>query len=179
MNVASLATTANPTATVGSLLDALDQRLDQSIDSLSNNFGGGKLSANLTVSYDLPGRFKGFGVTVSSRYKSGAYTGAYEIRQGGVATGTLLDTVPLFGNSTLDFDGSLRYRTRFTWLRRTAVTIQLNVFNLLDESDPIVRRMRTAVIAPGAPAPAAADLIPSSYFIRTPRAWTLSSKFDF
>ena len=179
VNVASLATSANPTATVGSLLDALDQRLDQSIDSLSNNFGGGKLSANLTVSYDLPGRFKGFGVTVSSRYKSGAYTGAYEIRQGGVATGTLLDTVPLFGNSSLDFDGSLRYRTRFTWLRRTAVTIQLNVFNLLDESDPIVRRMRTTVIAPGAPAPAAADLIPSSYFIRTPRAWTLSSKFDF
>lgn len=179
VNVGNLATTANPTTTIASLLDALDQRLDQSIDSLSNNFGGGKLSANLTISYDLPGRLKGFGVTGSARYKSGAYTGVYEIRQGGVATGTLLDTVPLFGNSTTDYDASLRYRTRFTWLRKTSVTFQLNVFNVLDEADPIVRRMRTTVIAPGAPAPAPAALVPSSYFIRTPRAWTLSSKFDF
>ncbi len=179
VNVGNLATAANPTTPIASLLDALDQRLDQSIDSLSNNFGGGKLNANLTASYDLPGRLKGFGVTGSARYKSGAYTGAYEIRTGGVATGALLGTVPLFGNSTIDYDASLRYRTRFTWLRRTSVTFQVNVFNVLDESDPIVRRMRTAVIAPGAPAPAAGSLIPSSYFIRTPRAWTLSSKFDF
>ena len=179
VNVGNLATAANPTTTITSLLDALDQRLDQSIDSLSNNFGGGKLNANFTASYDLPGRLKGFGVTGSARYKSGAYTGAYEIRQGGLATGALLGTVPLFGNSTTDFDASLRYRTRFTWLRKTSVTFQLNIFNVLDKSDPIVRRMRTTVIAPGAPAPTSADLVPSSYFIRTPRAWTLSSKFDF
>lgn len=179
VNVGNLATAANPTTTITSLLDALDQRLDQSIDSLSNNFGGGKLTANLTASFDLPGRLKGWGVTTSTRYKSGAYTGAYEIRTGGLATGALLNTVPLFGNSTIDYDASLRYRTRFTWLRKTSVTFQLNIANLLDQSDPIVRRMRTVVIAPGAPAPAAADLVPSSYFIRTPRAWTLTSKFDF
>ncbi len=179
VNVGALATAANPSVTVASLLDALDQRLDQSIDSLSNNFGGGKLTANLTASVDLPGRLKGWGVTASTRYKSGAYTGAYEIRTGGVASGALLGTVPLFGNSTLDYDASVRYRTRFTWLRRTSVTFQLNVVNLLDETAPIVRRMRTLVIAPGAPAPAAADLVPSSYFIRTPRAWTLTTKFDF
>lgn len=179
VNVGNLATAANPSTTIASLLDALDQRLDQSIDSLSNNFGGGKLTANLTASFDLPGRLKGWGVTTSTRYKSGAYTGAYEVRTGGVATGALLHTVPLFGNSTIDYDASLRYRTRFTWLRKTAVTFQLNISNVLDQSDPIVRRMRTVVIAPGAPAPAAADLVPSSYFIRTPRAWTLTSKFDF
>ncbi len=179
VNVGNLATAANPTATIASLLDALDQRLDQSIDSLSNNFGGGKLTANLTASFDLPGRLKGWGITTSTRYKSGAYTGAYEIRTGGVATGALLDTIPLFGNSTIDHDASLRYRTRFNWLRKTAVTFQLNIINVLDQSAPIVRRMRTVVIAPGAPAPTSADLVPSSYFIRTPRAWTLTSKFDF
>ncbi len=179
VNVGNLATSANPTTTINSLLDALDQRLDQSIDSLSNNFGGGKLSANLTASFDLPGRLKGWGITASTRYKSGAYTGAYEVRQGGVAAGVLLDTVPIFGNSTLDHDASIRFRTRFTWLRKTAVTFQLNILNVLDQSAPIVRRMRTVVIAPGAPAPTKADLVPSSYFIRTPRAWTLTSKFDF
>jgi len=31
----------------------------------------------------------------------------------------------------------------------------------------------------GVPAPTAANLIPSSYFIRTPRSWNLSAKFDF
>ncbi len=179
VNVGNLTSSANPTTTINSLLAALDQRLDQSIDSLSNNFGGGKLNANFTVTYDLPGRLKGWGITASTRYKSGAYTGAYEIRQGGVASGALLSTVPLFGNSTIDYDASLRYRTRFTWLRKTAVTFQLNVFNVLDQSAPIVRRMRTTVVGPGDPPPSSARLIPSSYFLRTPRSWTLSSKFDF
>jgi outer membrane receptor protein involved in Fe transport len=179
VNVGNLTSSANPTTTINSLLDALDQRLDQSIDSLSNNFGGGKLNANLTASYDLPGRLRGWGITTSTRYKSGAYTGAYEIRQGGVATGALLSTVPLFGNSTIDYDASLRYRTRFAWLRKTSVTFQLNVFNLLDRSEPIIRRMRTTVVGPGDPPPTGARLVPSSYFIRTPRSWTLTSKFDF
>jgi hypothetical protein len=39
--------------------------------------------------------------------------------------------------------------------------------------------MRTTVVGPGDPPPTGARLVPSSYFIRTPRSWTLTSKFDF
>jgi len=50
------------------------------------------------------------------------------------------------------------------------------ITSLLDQSAPIIRRTRTDIVAPGGTPPPAE---PSSYFIRTPRAWTLSSKFDF
>ncbi len=179
IKVGALATAANPGTTVAGLLDEIDASLAQNIDSLSNNFGAGKMNVNFTGSYDFSGRLKGWGTTVSTRYNAGAYTGAYEVRTGGVASGALLDTVPIFGNSTMAYDASLRYRTRLDWLRKISVTFQLSVFNVLDQSDPIVRRMRTAIIAPGDPAPTSADLVPSSYFLREPRRWQLTTKFDF
>ncbi len=177
LNVGGLTTTTNLGTTVASLLDALDQRLDNAIDTLGNNFGGGKLNANLTATYDFQTIMKGWGATLSTRYRSGAYTGAYEVRAGGIASGQLIQTVPYFGQSTTDYDLSIRYRTRFAWLRNTRVTFQLNIVNLLDESDPIVRRVGTVVVAPDAAAPT--NPVPTSYFIRTPRSWTLTSKFDF
>jgi len=176
VNVGNLATAANPAVTVNSLLDYLDRELDDAIDSLGNNFGGGKMNANLTTTYDFQKFLRGFGTTLSTRYRSGAYTGAYEVRTGGVASGTLLETVPRFGRSTLDFDLNLRYRTRVPWVKNARATVQLNIANLLDESGPIIRRSRAAVVAPGATPPL---LDPSSYFIRLPRSWTLTTKFDF
>jgi iron complex outermembrane receptor protein len=177
VDVGNLTGTANPGVTIARLVDALDQRLDQSIDSLSNNFGGGKYSANLTTTYDFPGVLKGFGTTLSTRYTSGAYTGAYEVRTGGVSTGALVETVPVFGNSTITYDAALRYRTRLAWLRKTSVSFQLNVANLFDQSAPTIRRVSTIVIAPGAAAPT--SFSPSSYFIRTPRTISLTTKLDF
>jgi hypothetical protein len=61
-------------------------------------------------------------------------------------------------------------------VKNARATFQLNIVNLLDESEPLIRRARTAVIAPGGTPP---PIDPSSYFIRTPRAWTLTSRFDF
>ncbi|PAW66525.1 MAG: hypothetical protein B9S34_07800 [Opitutia bacterium Tous-C1TDCM] len=179
VNVGNLATAANPAVTVASSLDALDQRLDNAIDSLSNNFGGGKLNANLVFSYDFQRRLKGLGFTLATRYKSGAYTGAFEVREGGVAGGRLVATLPHFGQSTFDLDGGLRYRTRLPWLRRTAVVFQLNVQNVLDETAPLVRRRQTVILAPGTPVPSSDTATPTSYFLRSPRGWTLTSKFDF
>lgn len=176
VNISNLTSSSDPTTTIGSLLDALDQRLDNAIDTLGNNFGGGKMNANVTATYDFQERLKGWGLTGSTRYRSGAYTGAYEIREGGIAGGRLVQTVPRFGQSTIDFDLSIRYRTRITWLKNTRATFQLNVANVVDESDPIVRRIATVVVAPDAAPPPA---VPTSYFIRTPRSWSLTSKFDF
>jgi iron complex outermembrane receptor protein len=179
VNVGSLTIASNPGVTINDWLDALDQRLENNIDSLSNNFGGGRFNANFTATYDFRGRLKGVGTTVSTRYRSGAYNGAYEVREGGVSSGKLVETVPVFGQSTTDLDMSLRYRTKLRWMNNTRVTFQLNVNNVLDESDPLVRRVRTLVIAPGAAAPKKTDFVVSSYFIRLPRAWSLSANFDY
>ncbi|MBM3851864.1 MAG: hypothetical protein FJ399_01770 [Verrucomicrobia bacterium] len=176
VNVGGLTSSANPGVTINDWLDALDQRLDNAIDTLGNNYGAGKLNANLTTTYEFQERLKGWGVTLSTRYRSGAYTGAYEVREGGVAAGRLHETVPLFGQSTLDFDLNLRFRTRLPWLKKARATIQLNVLNVLDRDEPIVRRVGTIVVAPGAPQPTP---VPTSYFLRTPRSWSLTSRFDF
>ncbi len=179
VNIGSLATAAAPTLTIANRLDQLAILLDNNIDQLGNNFGAGKINANFTGSFDLPGRLKGWTTTFSTRYKSGAYNGAYEVRTGGLATGTLLETVPIFGNSTIDYDATIRYRTRLKWFNKTTVSFQLNVFNVFDQSAPTVRRVSTVVIAPGAPAPKLGTYTPTSYFLRAPRAWTFTSKFDF
>lgn len=96
------------------------------------------------------------------------------MREGGVATGKLLDTQPLFGESTTDVGLGFRYRTKLAWPRKTGVTFQLNISNLLDETDPMVRRAARSIIAPGATPPTVATSIASSYFLRNPRAWTFS-----
>ena len=87
------------------------------------------------------------------------------------------------GESTLDLGLGLRYRTRFAWLRNTAVTFQLNVINLLDATDPVIRRATTPkrIVTPGAPPPT----IPRDgsmfvqYFLREARTWNLSARFQF
>ncbi len=165
--------------TIDESLNDFDERIDQTADANSSNFGAGKGSFNIVASYDFQRYLKGFGVTATTVFRSGAYTGTYEVREGGVAAGKLLDTQPLFGESTTDVGLGLRYRTKLAWLRKTAVTFQLNISNLLDETDPMVRRAARSIIAPGATPPTVATSIASSYFLRNPRAWTLSAKFDF
>lgn len=167
------------TTTVDSYLNTLDLVLDQNIENFGNNFGGGKMQANLTATYDFDGKFKGLGATVSTRYASAAYTGPYEVRAGGLSTGALIATEPTFGNSSINWDLGLRYRTKIGPNRKTNLILQLNVFNVLDQDDPLVRRIRTIVIAPGAPAPTPDQYIPSSYYIRDPRRWQLSAGFNF
>jgi outer membrane receptor protein involved in Fe transport len=165
--------------TIAESLNNLDERLDLTADNNSSNFGAGKGSFNLVASYDFQRYLKGVGVTLTTVYRSGAYTGTYEVREGGAATGQLLATQPLFGQSTTDFGLGVRYRTKFTWLRQTGVTWQLNVSNLLDETEPLVRRANRSIIAPGGTPPTVATSTVGSYFLRNPRAWNLSAKFDF
>jgi hypothetical protein len=56
---------------------------------------------------------------------------------------------------------------------------QLNVQNLLDETAPLGRRRQTVTLAPGPPVTSSDTATPTFCFLRTPRSWTLSSKFDF
>jgi outer membrane receptor protein involved in Fe transport len=182
VDVGGLSTAADPT-TIAESLNNLDERLDLASGNNSTNYGGGGFSLNLAASYDFQQRLQGFGATATALYKSGAYTGVYEIREGGVSSGKLIGTKPLLGESTLDLGVGLRYRTRLAWLRRTAVTFQLNVTNLLDETEPVIRRTGNPrrVVAPGAPEPAIPrdGSVFAQYFLREPRTWNLSAKFQF
>ncbi len=179
VNVGALATTAAPNTTIAERLSQIGLVYDNNVETLSNNFGGGKLSANLVCSYDFQRLLRGLGTTVTARYKSGPYTGAYEVREGGLSNGRLVETVPIFGESSYEYDTSIRYKTKLSWLNKTSMTLRLTVNNLLDDSDPIIRRQRTIVIAPAATPPAASDFVTTSYFIRAPRRWTLAAQFDF
>ena len=180
VNVGALSTAADPT-TIADSLNNLDERLDLATGNNSTNYGGGGYSVNLVASYDFQQRLKGLGATATVLYKSGAFTGVYDIREGGVTTGRLLGTKPLIGESMLDVGLNLRYRTRLAWLRNTGVTFQLNVTNLLDETDPLARRASRMVIAPGAPEPRIVrdGSMFVQYFLRDPRAWSLSARFQF
>lgn len=180
VNVSGLVATTDTTTTIGQSLDNLDLRLDLATDNNSSNFGAGKTSFNIVTRYDLPGRLlKGWSTSLTTSYQAGAYTGIYEVREGGVATGALLDTVPLFGKSIMNYGLGLRYKTRLGWLNKTSLTLQANVFNLLDQTEPIIRRASKIIIAPGAPTPTAVDAATKSYFLRDPRSWAVSASFDF
>lgn len=184
VNIGALSLTPTPTTpvqtTIAEHVTTMVSTLNNNLENLSNNFGGGKLSANLVFSYDFQNRLKGLGTTLTARYNSGAYTGAYEIREGGVRTGKLIDTIPSFGQDVYNYGATVRYRTRINWLSRTNMTVRLSVNNLLNDSEPTIRRQSTSFIGtPGGPAPKASDFVTTTYFVRDPRSWTLAAEFDF
>jgi hypothetical protein len=80
-----------------------------------------------------------------------------------------------------DLGLGLRYRTKLPWTRNTWATFQLNVTNLLDEAEPVIRRYGRTTVAPGSPAPNTVrdGTVFAQYFLREPRAWTLSAKLRF
>jgi iron complex outermembrane recepter protein len=178
LNVGSLFTAADPIPLAQHLAN-FDTRIDEGIDRNANNFGAGKLNFNIVATYEFQRILKGLTVSANGVYKSGGYTGVYEVREGGVSTGKLLDSISVFGESTIDYGAMMRYRMKLPFAKQARFSLQLNVTNLLDETDPVVRRTQTAVIAPGATPPPASSLVPTSYFVRVPRSWTLSGQFDF
>jgi hypothetical protein len=162
------------TATVRDNLNIMAFELDEALETNSNNFGGGRISLNAVVGYDFQRFLKGWSVSANANYKGAPYTGAYEIREGGTASGELIDTVPVYGASTTDLGGMVRYVRR---IKKTKVTFQLDVSNLANDTEPLVRRVQTRVIAPGDAAPS--EFTPTSYFIRYPRTWRFTTQFDF
>lgn len=180
VNVGALTTGTDPT-TIADSLNNLDERLDLAGGNNGVIFGGGGDSFNIAASYDFQQRLKGFGLTFTTLYKTGAFAGVYDVREGGVATGKLISTVPIKGEDTLDLGLGLRYRTKVPRTRNTWVILQLNVTNLLDEDDPVIRRYGRTTVAPGAPAPNTVrdGTVFAQYFLRDPRAWTVSAKLRF
>ena len=180
VNIGALTAGTDPT-TIADSLTNLDDRLDLASGNNGIIYGGGGDSFNIAASYDFQQRLKGFGVTMTTLYKTGAFAGVYDIREGGVSTGKLISTEAIKGEDTLDLGLGLRYRTKLPWTRNTWATFQLNVTNLLDEAEPVIRRYGRTTVAPGSPAPNTVrdGTVFAQYFLREPRAWTLSAKLRF
>ncbi len=175
VNVGALSTTATGT-TIDQNLALLDLYIDQAIDFNTNSFGSAKHRFNFNGTYDLPGRLKGWSTGIGMSYKSGSVVSSYQIINP-AAPRVLIDELPIYGASTLEWSAMLRYATRTDLFgKKTRLSWQLNVTNLFNRTDPLVRRYNTIVVAPGAPLPAPTG--PTSIFFRTPRAWTLSAKLD-
>jgi hypothetical protein len=109
-------------------------------------------------------------------YKSGSVVSSYQVIDP-AAPRVLIEEIPIYGASTIEWTGMLRYATRASWFgQRTRLSFQLNVTNLFDQHEPLVRRYNTIVVPPGATLPAPVG--PTSLFLRAPRSWLLSAKLD-
>ncbi len=181
--------TRNPGANIGRLtrteggvsidenLALLDTNIQEAIDFNSNAFGSAKHRFNFNGTYDLTGRLAGVSAGMGMSYKSGSVVSSYQILDP-AAPKVLLQEIPIYGVSTIDWSAMLRYATRTDWLgKRTRLSFQLNVTNLFDQSGPFVRRYATITVAPGTALPPPTN--PTSLFQRAPRSWTLAAKLDF
>jgi len=177
-NIGSLTRVAGKTTmTIDENIAAIDQYTAEQIAAGNSGFASSKYRANFNGSYDLPGRFKGWTTGLGMRYASARAVAGYQIVDP-AKPNLILDTIPVYGSSQIDWSGMLRYSTRSRFFgRNTRLSFQLNVENLLNVSGPEVRRYALIKVAPGAPLPAIGE--PSIIFIRAPRSWSLSGKLDF
>lgn len=112
---------------------------------------------NLVMNYSfLTGRLKGFSIGTATSYRSGEVVG-YD----------LTTREPRFGKSTTMVNGMLGYKGRAKWIGRDVRwSVQLNVNNLLDETDILPMRTSTA-----------GEII--GYRLQSPREWIFTSRFSF
>ncbi len=176
--VGSLTNVAGKTTlTIDQNVAAIDQYIQEAIAADSSGYDSAKYRANFNASYDLPGRFKGWSTGLGMRYQSGRVVANYQIVDA-AKPNLILDTIPVFGGSQTSWSALLRYTTRNQIFgRKTKLSFQLNVENLLNENGAEIRRYSTYKIAPGAAIP---PLGPPTYiWVVNPRSWSLSTRIDF
>lgn len=181
----------NPGANIGNLtrvagrttmsiddnIAAIDQYTAEQIAASNSGFASSKYRASFNGTYDLPGRLKGWTTGLGMRYASARVVAGYQIVDP-AKPNLILDTIPVYGSSDINWTAMLRYATRHSFFgRNTRLSFQLNVENLMNVAGPEVRRYSLIRVAPGAPLPAIGE--PSIIFIRAPRSWNLSAKVDF
>jgi iron complex outermembrane receptor protein len=176
--VGSLTNVAGKTLlTIDQNVAAIDQYIQEAIAADSSGYESSKYRGNFNASYDLPGRFKGWTTGFGTRYQSGRVVANYQIVNP-AKPNLILNTIPVFGASQTTWSALLRYTTRNQIFgRKTKLSFQLNVENLMNKNGTEIRRYSTYKIAPGAAIP---PLGPPTYiWVVNPRSWSLTTRIDF
>ena len=165
------------TQTIDENIAAIDESIAEGIAAATSGFESSKYRASFNGTYDLPGRGKGWTTGIGMRYASGRVIANYQIIDP-AKPNLILDTIPVFGSSRTDWTGMLRYATRSQFFgRKTRLTFQLNIANLMDKKGAEIRRYGTFQIPPGTPLPPLGS--PSIIWVRPPRSWSLNARLDF
>lgn len=154
----------------GSLVTGSGVTIDQAIDYMVNGYnrlvavaamgelGLRKYKVNLFTRYDLPA---GFYIGGGYRFQSKALAGT-----------DITETIPLYGNSFWRADALLGYTFSKSTLRHLGgyvdnLTIQLNVYNVFDQHDPLITRYQPD------------DIGALRAVVQPPRSWQLEAKIGF
>jgi iron complex outermembrane recepter protein len=137
----------------------------------------GEYAANAVVTYSfLEGRLKGLEVGMNSRWRSApvAHYARFPNPVTGTPEGSIDVTRPLLGDSYLEHGAMIAYKCRF--LQKANLRLQLNIDNLFDYDQPLLRSFGTDSLAVYGPQ---YELVPVRWEMRRPRNYKVSATFDF
>ena len=136
---------------------------------------GGQYNFNGVTAYDFTeGRLKGWTLGGNFRYRSAAVVGYSRLMGSTGRPGLLSVKDPIMGEANWDFGALIAWKHKLT--RKVNLRVQLNIQNLLNETDPLLTAVDTDTNSVYGTAHAA---VPVYYTLLRPRNFVLSTTFDF
>jgi iron complex outermembrane recepter protein len=137
----------------------------------------GEFGFNTVVTYSfLEGRLKGLEVGGNSRWRSASVVGyqRFPNTETGTPEGIIDVSRPIEGDGYLEYGAMIAYKWRL--MKKVNARLQLNIENLLDYDEPLLRGVGTD--SNGVFGTQYAQ-VPLRYELRRPRNFRLSATFDF
>ena len=136
---------------------------------------GGQYNFNGLTAYDFTeGRLKGWTMGGNFRWRSAPIVGYRRLLDTSGRPGLQTAKHPLMGKDTWDFGALIAWRHKLG--RKVDFRVQLNIQNLLNETDPLLTAIDTDTNAVYGTANAE---VPVYYTLRRPRNFVLSTTFEF
>ena len=136
---------------------------------------GGQYNFNGLTAYDFTeGRLKGWTLGGNFRWRSAPVVGYRRTLDNTGRPGLVNVSQPIMGADHWDFGALVAWRHKLG--RRVNLRVQLNIQNLLNETDPLLTNVDTDTNGVFGTAHAA---VPVYYTLRRPRNFILSTTFDF
>ncbi len=134
---------------------------------------------NMNTRYQFSeGRFKGLTVGGAARWRSAASVGFFKALNPVTGNPKFDATRPIEGDDTLEFDGFASYKFKELFGENIDMTLQLNIRNLFDDTDPIAQQ--AVDVLPNEDVGTAEGIpVTTRYNPKFPRKFILSAKFDF
>ena len=147
----------------------------QQLIGRSQSRTGGQYNFNGVTAYDFTeGRLKGWTIGGNFRWRSAPVVGYRRTLDAAGRPGLLSVKQPIMGADHWDFGALIAWKHKLS--RKVNLRVQLNIQNLLNETDPILTSVDTDTNGVHGTAHAA---VPVYYTLRRPRNFVLSTTFDF